>query len=106
MSAANSAPVQALLADSLALWQVKGMAAAGQPEAEAMIRSFDGTVVWVIRARAVEHPIRWWVRWQMPDGTTRSRPSASVVGLLRSVRDALNVDIDSRLRIGSVGDAT
>ena len=101
--------VRALLAESLAVWRVGGSVAAGEPPVAAVVHG-ESTVVRVEIAAESENPIRWWVRWHdagaAAGGAPRSRPCASVVGLLRAVRDALNVEGSRRLRIApSAADA-
>lgn len=99
MTAEASARIRALLADSLAVWKVRGNVTPGEPPADAVIHAENGTVVWVEPAQAPDAPIRWWVRWHEPGGAPRSRPCASAVGLLRTVREALGAGNGYRLRI-------
>ena len=104
--APNAERVRTLLADSLLLWQVEGEVTAGEPPAVARIATADGTVARVEPAAADDLPIRWWVRWQGPTagpGGERSRPCTSIVGLLRTVRTALDVEVGQRLRIAPAG---
>jgi hypothetical protein len=102
----NPQGTRALLADSLAVWRVRGAVQAGEPPAVAVIHAEDGTVVRVERASESERPVRWWVRWHglnaaaQGAGATRSRPCTSAVGLLRAVREALGAEGGRRLRIG------
>ena len=106
MTPEASERTRALLADSLAVWRVRGDVAPGEPPAVAVIRAEDGTVVWVEPAPESETPIRWWVRWHAPDAAAeaaplpRSRPCTSAVRLLRTVRQALGAEDGRRLRIG------
>ena len=71
-----------LLADALALWGVPGrVAVAG---AGVALRAPDGTALRVFPAAAADRPIRWWL--EKPGQT---RPCTSVVGLLRTLRNAV-----------------
>ncbi|MDB5374854.1 MAG: hypothetical protein JWP04_3496 [Belnapia sp.] len=71
-----------LLADALALWEVPGrVAVAGEGVA---LRAPDGTALRVTAAEATDRPIRWWV-----EKPGQRRPCTSVVGLLRTLRNAV-----------------
>ncbi len=70
-----------LLADSLALWGVEGRVVVA--ETGVAVHS-TGPVLLVSAADATDGPIRWWLT---RDG--RRRPCPSVLGLLRSLRNAL-----------------
>ncbi len=102
----NPQGTRALLADSLAVWHVRGAVQAGEPPTVAVIHAEDGTVVRVEHALDSERPVRWWVRWRefnaaaQGGNTSRSRPCTSAVGLLRAVREALGAEGGRRLRIG------
>ena len=91
-----------LLVQSLAVWRVSATVEAGEHPVVAVIQGVD-TMIQVCIAAESESPIRWWVRTQTKNpvvgGRSRSRPCASTVGLLRSVRDALSVEGRNRLRI-------
>jgi hypothetical protein len=78
----NPPALRALLADSLTLWGV-----AGRVEiADGGVRIIAGKhVLHVTQAAPEEAPMRWWLISE-----TRRRPAASVLGLLRSLRYALN----------------
>ena len=78
----NPPALRALLADSLTLWGV-----AGRVEiADGGVRIVaDEQVLHVTQAEPGEAPMRWWLISE-----TRRRPAASVLGLLRSLRYALN----------------
>lgn len=84
-----------LLADSLALWGVAGrVSVTGEGVAIAV-----GDVRLVIApAGASDAPIRWWVTQ-----VGRRRPCPSVLGLLRTVRNALGVPgaAPARLRVSA-----
>ena len=87
------------LADSLALWQVDGTAEPGTLPVVAVIRAGD-CVVWVEQNANNDVPWRWFVRWRdavMRD--ERSRPCASLPGMLNAVRRALNVERGNAVRI-------
>jgi hypothetical protein len=78
----NPPALRALLADSLTLWGV-----AGRVEiADGGVRIVaDEQVLHVTQAEPGEAPMRWWLISE-----TRRRPAASMLGLLRSLRYALN----------------
>ena len=94
-----SANITGFLADSLALWRVDGAVEAGALPVVAVIRAGD-RVVWIERPAADDVPWRWFVRWRSPGmQEERSRPCASLVGLLNAVRGALGVERGSAVRI-------
>jgi hypothetical protein len=71
-----------LLADSLTLWGVVGRVEI----ADGGVRVIAGDqVLHVTQAAPAEAPMRWWL---VREG--RRRPAASMLGLLRSLRYALN----------------
>ena len=91
----------AFLADSLALWQVDGRVEAGAAPVAARICAGD-CVVAIERNTDDEAPWRWFVRWtENASARERSRPCASLTGMLNAVRRALNVERGSALRIAS-----
>jgi hypothetical protein len=74
--------LRALLADSLTLWGIAGCVEI----ADAGIRIIAGDqVLHVTQAAPAEAPMRWWLISKL-----RRRPAASMLGLLRSLRYALN----------------
>ena len=78
----NPPALRALIADSLALWGVAGRV----DIADTGIRITAGDqVLHVAQAAPAEAPMRWWLISE-----TRRRPAASMLGLLRSLRYALN----------------
>jgi hypothetical protein len=78
----NPPALRALVADSLILWGVAGRV----DIADAGIRITAGDLVLhVTQALPAEAPMRWWLISE-----TRRRPAASMLGLLRSLRYALN----------------
>jgi hypothetical protein len=78
----NPPALRALIADSLMLWGVAGRV----DIADAGVRITAGDLVLhVTQARPEEAPMRWWLISE-----TRRRPAASMLGLLRSLRYALN----------------
>jgi len=91
----NPPALRALLADSLTLWGV-----AGRVEiADGGMRIIAGEqVLHVTRAAQGEAPMRWWLISE-----TRRRPAASMLGLLRSLRYALNVTsaVPARARVAA-----
>ncbi|MCA3352368.1 MAG: hypothetical protein INF97_17430 [Roseomonas sp.] len=78
----NPPALRALLADSLTLWGVVGSVEI----ADGGVRLIAGKhVLHVTQAELEEAPMRWWLISE-----TRRRPAASMLGLLRSLRYALN----------------
>ena len=78
----NPPALRALIADSLTLWGVAGRV----DIADAGVRITAGDLVLhVTQALPEEAPMRWWLISE-----TRRRPAASMLGLLRSLRYALN----------------
>ena len=71
-----------LLADALALWEVPGRVAVA--EGGVALRAPDGTPLRVVAAESADRPIRWWV-----EKPGQRRPCTSVVGLLRTLRNAV-----------------
>lgn len=71
------------LADSLSLWGVAGRV---HIAGDGVCISAGDLLVEVTPAPAGDDPIRWWV---LRDG--RRRPCPSVLGLLRTLRNALGV---------------
>jgi hypothetical protein len=92
--------VRGFLADSLALWKVAGSVEAGASPVVAVIRVSGSATVWVERPVGFDLPFRWFVRWRSPGmHEERSRPCASLVGMLNTVRGALGVVSGSAVRI-------
>lgn len=86
--------VRDLLADSLALW---GIAARPRVmEDGAVLVAPDGATLRVTAATPAELPVRWWL-----DRPGQKRSCTSVLGLLRSLRNAVGADQDDvrRLRV-------
>lgn len=78
----NPPALRALITDSLTLWGVTGRV----DIADAGVRITAGDqVLHVAQAAPEEAPMRWWLISE-----ARRRPAASVLGLLRSLRYALN----------------
>lgn len=71
-----------LLADALALWEVPGRVAVDA--CGVALRAPDGTPLRVVAAGVADRPIRWWV-----EKPGQRRPCTSVVGLLRTLRNAV-----------------
>ncbi len=96
--------LRAFLAESLALWQVRGTARLGVAPVVVEIGADNGAVVWVERADD-DTPFRWFVRWRAagdaPGGVRELRPRAcsSIVGVLAAVREALGVERGSAVRV-------
>jgi hypothetical protein len=78
----NPPALRALLTDSLALWGVSGRAEITDKGVRIIANDL---VLLVAPASPDESPIRWWL---IREG--RRRPAASILGLLRSLRYALN----------------
>ena len=103
--------LRVFLADSLALWQVAGTVCLGAVPVVAEVRAANGAMVWVERA-GNDTPFRWFVRWrgagEAPGGVRELRPraSGSLVGLLAAVRDALEVERGSAVRIAAAPEQT
>jgi hypothetical protein len=87
-----------LLADSLALWGV-----AARPrvvENGVALVTPDGTTLRVTAATPAELPVRWWL-----DRPGQKRSCTSVLGLLRTLRNAVGANQDDarRLRVAQPG---
>lgn len=74
--------LRALLADSLTLWGVAGRVDIADSGLKITV---GDQVLHVAQAAPEEAPMRWWLISE-----TRRRPAASMLGLLRSLRYALN----------------
>jgi hypothetical protein len=87
-----------LLADSLALWGVAGRVRTRDEGVEVEVPG--APVLRVVPAAPGMRPIRWWVE---REGAGRRRPCGSVLGLLRTLRNALGVPgaAPGRLRMGA-----
>lgn len=85
-----------LLADALALWEVPGRATVA--DAGVALRMPDGTALRVTAAEPADRPIRWWV-----EKPGQRRPCTSVVGLLRTLRNAVGAGAGEarRLRVAA-----
>jgi hypothetical protein len=101
----NEDRLHAFLSDSLALWHVEGVVEAGQSPVVGIVRTHPGAVVWIERVSGADVPYRWAVRSRTagaaPGGPreVRAKPCASLVGLLKALRDALGVERGSAVRI-------
>jgi hypothetical protein len=96
----DQARVREFLADSLALWKVAGAVEAGAAPVIVVVRADAGATVWIERPAEDDAPWRWFVRWRTADmREERSRPCASLVGLLNTVRGALGVESGSAVRV-------
>lgn len=82
-----------LLRDALALW---GVPAPVEVTADGV--ALAGGALRVLAARDAEHPVRWWV-----EGAGQRRPCTSVLGLLRTLRNAVGAGEDAapRLRVAT-----
>jgi len=88
-----NANVVSFLADSLALWQVEGTVTAGALPVVAVIRAGDCTV-WV--EQNADYAVPWRDAGMHEE---RSRPAASLTGMLNAARRALNVERGNALRV-------
>jgi hypothetical protein len=94
-----NASLTEFLADSLALWRIDGVVEAGALPVVAVIRAGD-CVVRIERPAGDDAAWRWFVRWRNADMIDeRSRPCASLVGLLNALRGALGVERGNAVRI-------
>ena len=101
-NAGHGERVCGFLADSLALWMVDGTVKAGVLPVVAVIEARGGTTVWVESPTGSDVPWRWFVRWRSPDmSDERTRPCASLVGLLNTLRGALGVERGSAVRVAA-----
>jgi hypothetical protein len=74
--------LRALVLDALALW---GVAAAVVVDGDGVaLVAPDGTPLRVVPAAADERPLRWWL-----ERPGQRRPCTSVLGLLRTLRNAV-----------------
>jgi hypothetical protein len=93
--------LRALVADSIAVWQVEGARVVVEPEGIG-VTAADGTVLCLHPAAPEDRPLRWWI-----DRPGQRRPYTSVVGLLRGLRNALGAGEDDgirRLRMAATSD--
>jgi len=101
----NDLCLEGFLTDSLALWRVSGAVERGELPVVAIIRADNGAIVWIERPADKDTPFRWAVRWRVagdaPGGAREQRPRhcASLVGVLKALRSALDVDRGSPVRI-------
>lgn len=92
--AAPSPPeLRDLLADALALWEVEGRV---RIEADGLRL---GPALRVTPALPAEHPVRWWVERPGMQGKGQRRPCTSVLGLLRTLRNALGAETGEARRL-------
>ena len=82
--------IRAFLSDTLALWRVSGTVEPGDAPVVAIIRTEQSDAISIERGAP---PFRWIVR------TDRTRPCASLVGLLNALRGALGVERGSAVRV-------
>jgi hypothetical protein len=82
-----------LLADALALWEVEGRV---RIEADGLRL---GPALRVTPAAPAEHPVRWWVERPGMQGEVQRRPCTSVLGLLRTLRNALGAETGEARRL-------
>jgi hypothetical protein len=96
--------LRAFVGESLALWQVGGEVLAGVAPVLIEIHAGSGAIVWIERA-AADTPFKWFVRWRhagdAPGGVRELRPRAcgSLVGMLAAVREGLEVERGSAVRV-------
>jgi hypothetical protein len=101
----NDLRLRTFLEESLDLWGIEGRVDSGEHPAVAIVRATDGTIVWIERPLDEQAPFRWLVRWRAagaaPGGAReqRPRPCGSLVGVLKTLRGALDVDRGGAVRI-------
>jgi hypothetical protein len=101
----NDLRLRTFLEDSLDLWRVEGTVDSGETPVVAIVRAANGTIAWIERPLDVQAPFRWLVRWRVAGAATggpreqRPRPCGSLVGVLKTLRGALDVDRGSAVRI-------
>jgi hypothetical protein len=101
MTVAEAERVRVLLRASLQLWEIEGTVDTGGTDV-AVISTVTGAHLRVDKAATSESPVRWWVRWIGTDGVVgRSRPCPSMVGVLRTVRDAVGAAPGARVAIAT-----
>jgi hypothetical protein len=98
--------LRAFLAETLDLWQVKAAVESGAPRSSAVIRTENGTVVWIERPGDPSVPFRWQVRWRRagdPPGGREHHPKAcaSIVGVLGALRTVFGMERGQALRIAA-----
>ena len=98
--------LRAFLAQTLALWHVRGVVETGAPPCTAVIRAADGTIVWIERGIDPAVPFRWRVRWRSAadaSGVRERHPKAcaSIVGVLAALRTAFGLERGHALRIAA-----
>ena len=100
----SAGELHAFLADSLAVWDVRGSVTEGVTPDVVEIHTATGAMVWIERA-ADDTPFRWMVRWRKAGeargGVRELRPRAcgSLVGLLAAIREAMDIERGSAVRI-------
>lgn len=94
---------RALLADTLALWDVRATLSGGgrDPGDPLVVRTADGRRATLAPAGATERPVRWWVG--EPDRPVPPRPCPSIVVALWALRRLLAPEGDGgrRLRVAA-----
>ena len=86
----NDALIRDFFTDSLKLWRVDATVEGGEAPVIAVIRARDGTTV---RVERKSPPFRWIVH------ADRSRPCASIAGVLNALRSALGVERGEPIRV-------
>lgn len=83
-----------LLADALALWEVEARPRVA--DSGVALAAPDGMALRVTAAGPADLPVRWWV-----ERPGQRRPCTSVLGLLRTLRNAVGARTDEvrRLRV-------
>lgn len=71
-----------LMADALALWGVDARLRVA--EGGVTLAAPDGTPLHILTAPAADRPVRWWL-----ERPGQRRPCTSILGLLRSLRNAV-----------------
>jgi G3E family GTPase len=95
--------LRAFIADTLALWGIDGAVESTAPPAAAMVRTREGTIIWIERPASAPFP--WQVRsrgaGETPGGARerRARACTSLIGVLNALRSALGVERGSAARV-------
>ena len=101
---ADGVSLHTFLIETLALWGVSGEVTESRVSSRCEVLAANGTHIWIERAGS-DTPFRWLARWRKagdaPGGVRELRPRAcsGLVGLLAALREALDVDRGSAVRI-------
>lgn len=101
--------LRTMLSDTLAMWDISGAVAVGEPPTVAIVITADGRVVSVEASCDPERPFRWIVSWYEASDSAGAprrqlqRGCASLVGMLSALRAAFSVQPGGSVRIASSG---